>query len=52
MNVSKKLRQRKSIEFKRRIIELEYEPGKVLNEVDVAEEFNMSRTPIRKVFQN
>ena len=36
--------------LKRRIIELEYEPGQVLNEVDVAEEFNLSRTPIRKVF--
>lgn len=37
--------------MKRRIIELDYEPGQVLNEVDVAEEFDMSRTPIRKVFQ-
>jgi DNA-binding GntR family transcriptional regulator len=34
-----------------RIIHLEYEPGLVLNEVDLAEEFNISRTPIRKVFQ-
>lgn len=37
--------------LKRRIILLEYEPGQVLNEVDIAEEFNISRTPIRKVFQ-
>lgn len=37
--------------MKRRVIELYYEPGQVLNEVDVAEEFDMSRTPIRKVFQ-
>ena len=37
--------------MKRRIIELYYEPAEVLNEVDVAEEFEMSRTPIRKVFQ-
>lgn len=34
-----------------KIIKLEYEPGEVLNEVELAEEFNMSRTPIRKVFQ-
>lgn len=37
--------------LKRRIIELEYRPGEVLNEVDVADEFEISRTPIRKVFQ-
>ena len=37
--------------LKRRIIHLEYKPGQVLNEVDMAEEFNISRTPIRKVFQ-
>lgn len=37
--------------LKKRIIHLEYEPGLVLNEVDVAEEFNTSRTPIRRVFQ-
>lgn len=37
--------------LKRRIILLEYEPGLVLNEVDVANEFNISRTPIRKIFQ-
>lgn len=36
--------------LKQRIIHLEYEPGQVLNEVDVAEEFNISRTPIRRVF--
>ncbi len=37
--------------LKRRIIELEYSPGEVLNEEDVANEFSLSRTPIRKVFQ-
>lgn len=37
--------------MKKRIIKLEYEPGLVLNEVEVAEEFNISRTPIRKAFQ-
>lgn len=37
--------------LKRRIIELKYEPGEVLNEVDLAEEFGISRTPIRKGFQ-
>ena len=36
--------------LKRKIIVLDYEPGEVLNEVDVADEFNISRTPIRKVF--
>ena len=36
--------------LKERIIQLEYEPGLVLNEVDVASEFNISRTPIRRVF--
>lgn len=36
--------------LKDRIIKLEYDPGLVLNEVDVADEFNISRTPIRKVF--
>lgn len=37
--------------LKKRIIHLEYTPGQVLNEVELAEEFNMSRTPIRRVFQ-
>lgn len=37
--------------LKNRIIHLEYEPGQVLNELDLAEEFNMSRTPVRRVFQ-
>lgn len=36
--------------LKDKIIHLKYEPGQVLNEVDVAEEFNTSRTPIRRVF--
>jgi len=34
-----------------RIIHLKYKPGQVLNEVDVANEFEISRTPIRRVFQ-
>lgn len=37
--------------LKKRIIHLEYEPGQVLNEIEIADEFNISRTPIRKVFQ-
>ncbi len=37
--------------LKGRIINLDYKPGEILNEVDLAEEFNISRTPIRKVFQ-
>ncbi len=50
--MSKKLKTEDIYEIlKRRIIELDYEPGEVLNEVDVAEEFSISRTPIRKVFQ-
>ena len=36
--------------LKDRIIHLEYDPGLVLNEVDMANEFNTSRTPIRRVF--
>ena len=37
--------------LKRKIILLEYIPGAVLNEADLAEEYNISRTPIRRVFQ-
>ncbi len=37
--------------LKDRIIHLDYEPGEVLNEIDLAEEFEISRTPIRRVFQ-
>lgn len=37
--------------LKYRIIHLEYDPGLVLNELDLAEEFNISRTPVRRVFQ-
>ena len=37
--------------LKNRIIQLEYDPGQILNEVDIAEEFGTSRTPIRRVFQ-
>jgi len=37
--------------LKNRIIQLDYEPGQILNEKDIAGEFNVSRTPIRKVFE-
>lgn len=37
--------------LKNRIIHLEYKPGLVLNETDIADEFNTSRTPIRSVFK-
>lgn len=37
--------------LKNRIIKLEYKPGMILNEVDLAEEFEVSRTPIRHAFQ-
>jgi DNA-binding GntR family transcriptional regulator len=37
--------------LKKRIINLDYDPGQVLNEEDVANEFGVSRTPIRKIFQ-
>lgn len=37
--------------LKNRIVTLEYKPGKILNEIELAEEFNVSRTPIRQVFQ-
>lgn len=37
--------------LRKKIIYLEYEPGMVLNEVDIANEFNISRTPIRETFQ-
>lgn len=37
--------------LKNRIVNLEYEPGVVLNEVEVAQEFATSRTPVRRVFQ-
>lgn len=38
--------------LKNRIITLEYEPGKILNEIELAEEFQVSRTPIRQIFQS
>lgn len=37
--------------LKNRIIQLEYAPGQVLNEKDVASEFDLSRTPVRRVFE-
>ncbi len=37
--------------LKNKIVKLEYAPGQVLNEAEIADEFNVSRTPVRKVFQ-
>lgn len=37
--------------IKVRIIHLKYKPGQILNEIDIANEFEISRTPIRRVFQ-
>lgn len=37
--------------LKDKIVKLEYAPSQVLNEQEIADEFNVSRTPIRKVFQ-
>lgn len=37
--------------LKTRIIRLEYSPGQVLNEADIASEFGLSRTPVRKAFE-
>ncbi len=35
-------------ELKRRIVELDFKPGEVLHEKDLAETFSVSRTPIRE----
>jgi len=37
--------------LKNRIIKIEYEPGIILNEADIGNEFQISRTPIREIFQ-
>ncbi|KUO51045.1 MAG: GntR family transcriptional regulator [Desulfitibacter sp. BRH_c19] len=37
--------------LKERIIQLEYDPGEILNENDIANEFELSRTPVRKIFE-
>ena len=37
--------------IKTRIITTEYKPGHILNESDIAEEFSISRTPVREVFK-
>ena len=39
------------IELKRRIIEFTYKPGSILNELELAEEFGVSRSPIRTALQ-
>ena len=35
--------------LKKKIIRMEFPPGQVLNEVDLANQYKMSRTPIRKI---
>jgi DNA-binding GntR family transcriptional regulator len=37
--------------LKKRIVHLEYSPGQVLNETEIASEFGLSRTPVRKAFE-
>ncbi|MFB0918463.1 MAG: GntR family transcriptional regulator [Clostridiaceae bacterium] len=37
--------------LKRRIIEYNYKPGNILNEVDLVEEFGVSRSPVRTALQ-
>jgi len=37
--------------LKNKIVHLEYNPGQVLNEADIASEFGLSRTPVRKAFE-
>ena len=38
-------------QLKRRIIEFEYKPGSILNEMELADEFGVSRSPIRVALQ-
>lgn len=38
--------------LKSRIIEGAYRPGELIREIDVAQEFHVSRTPVREIFQN
>jgi len=37
-------------ELKRRIVQLEFRPGEALQELDLAQEFGVSRTPVREAF--
>lgn len=37
--------------LKNRIVKLDYKPGEILNEVEIASEFGVSRTPVRSTFQ-
>lgn len=37
--------------LKRRVVEFEYRPGDILNELELAEEFGVSRTPVRAALQ-
>lgn len=38
--------------LRKRIIQGQYEQGEIIREVDVAKEFQVSRTPVREIFQN
>lgn len=38
--------------LRKRIIQGQYEQGEIIREVDIAKEFQVSRTPVREVFQN
>jgi DNA-binding GntR family transcriptional regulator len=38
--------------LRRRIIRGDYEQGEIIREADIAQEFQVSRTPVREVFQN
>lgn len=38
--------------LKNRIVKLHYQPGEILNEIDLSKELNVSRTPIRNAFQH
>ena len=38
--------------LRKKIIRGEYEQGEIIREADVAQEFQVSRTPVREVFQN
>lgn len=50
VNPSKQPKANPYTELKKRIVLLDYEPGQLLHEKELAEEFGMSRTPIREAF--
>ncbi len=37
--------------LKNRIVKLEYQPGEILNELEISKELNVSRTPVRNAFE-